>query len=156
MLAKSEIKLSLKDLNRDLTPIYKKAIERIRQKRHNEVDLAKRVLSWIFYAPRPMGVEEVQHALAVDPNQSYFDRDRLIDQETILSVCAGLITIDRERNIIRLSHQTVQEHLRSIQNDLFPKGQEYITKTCLTYLTFDLFAEQTDKSEKKVLELSLI
>ncbi|KFY22155.1 hypothetical protein V493_06811 [Pseudogymnoascus sp. VKM F-4281 (FW-2241)] len=155
MLSKSKIKLSLNNLSQDLGPIYEKAIAMIRQKRPDEFDLAKRVLSWIFYAPRPMGVEEVQHALAVESNQRYFDWDGLIDPETILSVCAGLIIIDRERNIMCLSHQTVQEHLQSIQNDFFPEGQEDITRTCLTYLCFDLFAAQTVKSEEKVLELSL-
>jgi ankyrin repeat protein len=69
-------------------------------------------------------------------------------------VCAGLITIDRESKVIHLVHQTVQEYLQHIQNDLFPAAQEYIAQTCFIYLLFDAFAIHGEMSNESIRTLT--
>jgi hypothetical protein len=64
--------------------------------------LAKRVLSWITYAVRPLSVKELQHALAVMPDTTELDPDDITDDEILTSICAGLVVIDEERNVIGL------------------------------------------------------
>ena len=60
------------------------------------------VLSWISFVVRPLSVEELQHALGVRPTHTDLRRGALPDKEIMVSVCAGLVVIDEESDIIRL------------------------------------------------------
>ena len=57
----------------------------------------------------------------------------------ITSVCAGLVTVDEESDIIRLVHYTTQEYFDQTWATWFPNGQADIAKTCVTYLSFKAF-----------------
>jgi hypothetical protein len=54
-------------------------------------------------------------------------------------VCAGLVTVDEESNIIRLVHYTTQECFERTQNDWFPNAETDVTIICVTYLSFRVF-----------------
>lgn len=56
-----------------------------------------------------------------------------------MSVCAGLVTVDGESNIVRLVHYTTQEYFLHIRDAWNPTAQQEITTICLTYLSFDPF-----------------
>ena len=112
--------------------------------------MANKVLSWISYAYRPLTVEELRCALAVTPGQPTFDEDAMTLESTLVSVCAGLVTIDPKSTIIRLVHYTTQEFFEKIRDSRFPTAQADITLTCLTYLSFDhpayfLFGRRSDE-----------
>lgn len=48
------------------------------------------------HAPkRPLTTIELQHGLAVKYGEPTFDKDNLTQVEDILSVCAGLVTVDK-------------------------------------------------------------
>jgi ankyrin repeat protein len=68
-------------------------------------------------------------------------RDNLSDIEDLVSVCAGLVTVEQESNIVRLVHYTTQEYLESILPERCPEAQQNITITCLTYLLFNVFKD---------------
>ena len=93
------------------------------------------------YAFRPLTVIEVQHALAVEPGNVNFDEDALPDEDVLVSVCAGLVTIDQESKIIRLVHYTAQEYFERISMARFPDARTSIATICLAYISFDVFAE---------------
>jgi hypothetical protein len=58
----------------------------------------------------------------------------------MVSSCAGLVTIDS--NIIRLVHYTTQEYFQRCGSKNFEDVQKDIIATsCLTYLSYDVFAE---------------
>ena len=61
------------------------------------------------------------------------------DVEDMVSVCAGLVTVDQESNIIRLVHYTTQEYFERIREAWNPYAQQEITSKCLTYLSFKTF-----------------
>jgi hypothetical protein len=86
---------------------------RIQGQQQGHQRLAKRILSWITCAKRPLTTLELQHALAVERGDSEFDKENLPEIEDIVSVCAGLVTVDEESDIIRLVHYTIQEYLRA-------------------------------------------
>jgi hypothetical protein len=90
--------------------VYKEAMERINSQVKDQEELAKQVLLWIICAKRPLTTAELQHALAVETSESQLDKDNLSEVEDIVSVCAGLVTIDEESDIIRLVHYTTQEY----------------------------------------------
>jgi hypothetical protein len=68
------------------------------------------VLSWIACAKRPITSSELRHALAVELDTSELDEENLPETGDIVSVCAGLVTVDEESDIIRLIHHTTQEY----------------------------------------------
>jgi ankyrin repeat protein len=135
-----DIRKALESLPKALDDIYDEAMRRVSSQDEEDAKLAKRVLAWIFYAFRPLTIIEVQHALAVEPGNVSFDGDALPDEDVLVSVCAGLVTIDQESNIIRLVHYTTQEYFERTQTSSFPHAQTDIAMTCITYLSFDVFA----------------
>ena len=108
---------------------------RISSQHADDVKVAHDVLSWIMYANRPLHIEEVQHALAIEPELTDIDGEALIDEGLLISVCMGLVTEDRDSKIIRLMHHTTQEHFERKGSQHFPDAQKNITATCLTYLS---------------------
>lgn len=68
--------------------------------------------------------------------------------EDIISACAGLVTIDKESNIIRLVHYTAQEYFEQVRLEWNPSALEEITLTCLTYLAFDTLRSGSCRTSK--------
>jgi hypothetical protein len=106
-----------------LAQAYKDAMERIDGQKPGFRLLAKKVLSWITFAKRSLTTSELQHALAVKPGDSELDKENLRYIEDMVSVCAGLVTVDEESKIIRLVHYTTQEYFERTQRDWFPDAQ---------------------------------
>jgi hypothetical protein len=87
-------------------------------------------------------VAELRHALAVEPGDDDLDEDGLYETEVMVSVCAGLVTVDEESSQIRLVHYTTQDYFEHIRIAQFPEAPSIIAQTCLTYLMFSPFAEK--------------
>jgi AraC-like DNA-binding protein len=134
-----ESKASIHDSAKALDQAYEQAMKRIEGQVADSYTLAKQVLSWITCAWTPLTTLELRHALAVEMNESELDEDNLPDIEDMVSVCAGLVTIDQQSDIIRLVHYTAQEYFERTQELWFPNAQNDLTRTCVTYLSFDAF-----------------
>ncbi|KAI9810381.1 MAG: hypothetical protein M1827_006267 [Pycnora praestabilis] len=107
------VRLALKRLLQKLNETYDKALKWIESQNEDDVRLAERILTWISFATRPLEVKEMQHAIAVmklEPGDTYIEKDRLPEEDLLLTVCAGIVIIDKESNIIRLVHYTTQEY----------------------------------------------
>ena len=72
---------------------YNDAMERINQQSKRRKDMAYRVLSWVSYAFRPLSLIELRCALAIREGMTEMDENDLDDEEFLISVCAGLVTI---------------------------------------------------------------
>ncbi|KAH7381270.1 ankyrin repeat domain-containing protein [Phaeosphaeria sp. MPI-PUGE-AT-0046c] len=118
---------------------YDEAIIRIDSQLPEDSTLAKNTLSWIFYARRPFTVNELCHALAVEIEDEELNVDNIPDIDDIVSVCAGLVTIDEEGQILRLVHYTTQEYFETTLENWVPGAQYSIAATCITYLCFKTF-----------------
>lgn len=116
----------------------------------NRVARAKSVLSWISYAKRQLTATELCTALAVELGSSELDGDNILDVEDLVSVCAGLVTVDEESNVIRLVHYTTQDYLEGIRERWYPAAQLEIASTCLTYLCFDEFRSGSCQSDTEI------
>ncbi|KFZ19348.1 hypothetical protein V502_03701, partial [Pseudogymnoascus sp. VKM F-4520 (FW-2644)] len=139
---KKEIRSTLKNLPKGSTALskaYDEAIERIEGQLPEESARAKRVLSWITYAERQLTTKELSHALAVEAGESELDEDNILEIEDMISVCAGLVAVDEESDVIRLVHYTTQEYFERVREAWNPKAQEEIASTCLTYLSYHTF-----------------
>ena len=120
---------------------YDEAIERINAQHPDQAVLAKKVISWVFYASRPLTMLELQHALAVEIGDSDLDVDNIPEEGLLLSVCNGLITYEKEGSVLALVHYTFQQYLEQKAENIFPEAQVEIVRTCLTYLSFDEFEQ---------------
>ncbi|KAH0493756.1 hypothetical protein TgHK011_000407 [Trichoderma gracile] len=92
-----------------LEQAYDEAMDRIDRQSPDQQRLGRNALEWITCAKRPLSQLELQHALAVEPGDTAFDPDNLREVDSIISLCAGLVTIDEESNVVRLVHYTTQE-----------------------------------------------
>ena len=145
-----DVRMTLNNLPKELDDTYDEAMKRIRSQDGGDVELAEKVLYWISYAVRPLTVSEIQHALATEPGDVGLDEEALPDEDLLVSVCAGLVTIDQKSNIIRLVHYTTQQYFERTRMVRFPDAQTIIATTCLTYLSFDVFAEGPCHSDKEM------
>ena len=142
------IKTALKALPRGsdaLDLACDQAMERIHDQKPGFSTLAKRVLSFIIYAIRPLRVSELQHALAVEIGEPTLDEENITDIREVVSVCAGLVLIG-QNDSLQLVHYTAQEYFKRFRSRYFPDARQNMAATCLTYLTLDKFKSGPCKS----------
>ncbi len=96
-----------------------------------------------------MTVDEIRCALAVESGDTDMDEEALPDEDLLVSVCAGLVTIDRDSNVIRFVHYTTQEYFERNRVDRFRTALTEIVRTCLIYLSFNKFADGYCKTDKE-------
>ena len=111
-------------------------MERIKAQDTDSRELAEHVLSWIICAKRHLITLELQLALAVEIGKPKLDKGNLTQIEDMVSVCAGLVTVDEETNIIRLVHYTTQEYFERTRGKWFQNAETSIAAICVTYLSF--------------------
>jgi ankyrin repeat protein len=97
------------------------------------------ILTWTHLGKRTLKVVELQHALAVKPEDTSFDPEGISSEEALVECCLGLAVIETETSTIRLTHFTLREYFDKHWQDheLFPSGHSTIAATCLSYLEFD-------------------
>lgn len=111
---------------------YGEAIKRIRYQPPQLQALARCVLMWLTHAGCELRIPELQHPLAVRKSED-FDEDRIVDAEDMVSVCAGLVTIDSTTQVIRFVHYTTREFFEG-EKIWFPTARMHVATTCLAYL----------------------
>jgi ankyrin repeat protein len=102
------------------------------------------VLAWIVYAKRTLQAYELQIALGVEFGKRKLDPDSCPDVDMMVSVCAGLATIDESAGTIRLVHYTAQTFFDNETSRLFPLAETEMTKICTTYLSLKEPADSRD------------
>ncbi|KAK8126836.1 uncharacterized protein PG998_002595 [Apiospora kogelbergensis] len=131
---------------------YEGAMHRIESQLPGQVRRAKQVLAWIICAKRPLHKLELQHALAVKLDEPALDPENCPQIGHLVSICAGLVTVDEQSGIIRLVHYTTQDYFDSTKARWFPDAELEITAICTNYLSFDSFAAghcETDEDVEK-------
>ena len=152
-----DFELALENLPIGLDEIYKQAKRRIESQGEKYKRLAKKVLSWVVYTQRPLSIAELQHAVAIQAGKMDLNGKSIPSVGVIRSICAGLITIDTQNDAVRLVHYTAQEYLERTSKDWFPEAETYITMTCVTYLSFEIFESgfcQTDEEFEERLQIN--
>ena len=138
-----KIKLALESMPHELDELYRQTVDRIRRQPGDDGELGMRVLSWVTHAKRPLRVEEIQHALAVETDEdedppSQLDFDNILSPQTLTDLCAGLVVIEPSSRIIRLVHYTTQEFFDRERQTFFADTEHEISRVCLTYLFYDV------------------
>jgi ankyrin repeat protein len=121
---------------------YDKSIQRIKDK-SGDADWAMDILAWIYFAQRPLRIRELQHVLAVRLGallaadlEEYEPKG-----QSFVDDCEGLVVVNRQSETITLAHPTIRDYLDSASPRIFKDPEVEITRTCLTYLSYDVFSE---------------
>ncbi len=134
------LRRALETLPEKLDDTYDRTWQRIQSQSRSKVDCANQILSWVIFAQRPIGLEELRCALAVELQDSYLDEEALPERGYLLSVCGGLIVISEDKETVRFIHYTTQEYFQRTAHPGFSSAQAYLASICITYLSFSTFA----------------
>jgi hypothetical protein len=139
---------------------YDAAMERTCAQGKGSSEMTKRILAWILWAYRPLSTLELLHALAVEPGDTEIDEDNILETEQILTICAGLVTIDEQSDQVRFIHYTTQEYLQRNHGMRLPDGKIEIARSCTAYLSIDGLAvnpcSSTEAHEHRLKEFALL
>lgn len=118
--AKNDLAVSrcLNSLPRDLEGTYERILNSIEK---DYVDDVRRILTLLCFSSRPLTVDELLHAHAVDlAEPAHLEFGRMLDLDGLEDICLGLIevrpsTTDRlaEAWTVHIAHYSVQEYLQS-------------------------------------------
>lgn len=127
---------ALKSVPTNVSDAYEDILVRIENAQHKDVTLE--ILSWLYYARRPLLMDELREILSVRPGDTDLSPDYLDTPEQVVQYCQSLILFEQESGIVRFSHYTVEEFLSKKAGMLSPTVE--LGKSCLNYLMFDEFA----------------
>jgi hypothetical protein len=139
--------MALASLPKEINAAYEGEMARLKRNGDGDFEIAKRALSWIYWAKRPLAMRELQEAIAIVPIEDIetcdeesrdLDPESITDPEFILDCCGSLILWDDRADIVGFSHYTVSEFFAA-QPDGNIESELYVAQCCLTYLCFDIF-----------------
>src|SRR5205809_2265386 len=110
--SKADIRDKLNQLTGVLPIEYDRNLERIKQSPARS-KLAFRVFSWLLASQRPLHIDELREALAIDLQDDHLQEDRKPSKVIILDSCLGLIRVSQSSETVEFYHFTVKEHIQS-------------------------------------------
>jgi ankyrin repeat protein len=123
----------------ELNKTYDQAMQRIDGQPGKHRELAYKILIWVIHTKRALSTWEIRDALAIKPGQPSLNYKYRPELETINSLCAGLITVDANSEIVRLVHYTTKEYFTKKQ--VFPNADAMLAEACITCIAFDAFQD---------------
>lgn len=130
------VKRAMSLLPKEVTDSYDEVMRRIQGQGPDELKLARKTLYWIIKAAMPLTLPALQHALAVEPEDSLLDHDSIPSEDLLISVCARMVVMRPDSRLVELVHYTAQEYLDRKAREYFPEAHEDMLRTCITYLSF--------------------
>ena len=136
-----DLRQALQDLSGKADKIYSTLMSRIQDQPGEDRLLAMQVISWVFYAQRPLKIAELLQALAArkSDDESMLDNYQT-DIAMVVRVTLGLVYAESSEGAVRLVHRTAHEYLEHDGRNLFPDAQIDITLNTLKYLGFKAFS----------------
>ncbi|KAF8858973.1 hypothetical protein BDZ45DRAFT_621579, partial [Acephala macrosclerotiorum] len=148
----TKIQMALKTLPSKLEATYQDTLERIRRQAEPDNFLGIKILQWVAMTKRHLHFVELCQALAIewDENEEppqLLDKENILDADSILDVCGGLVVIEPASQLVRLVHLTVEEFFRR-NPSVLAGAHDTIFKTSLIYLCFNDVREEMEKASE--------
>ncbi|KAI9830344.1 MAG: hypothetical protein M1819_005725 [Sarea resinae] len=129
-----------------LDSMYDRTMQVLEARYAREKELVSKIFSFLAVALRPLGVSELQAALALYPGQSIDPSNYISNfEDSIIVLCGGLVEV-RPDKTVRFIHLSVNDFLTS--NAAVQKQNYFqieialahlsLAKVCLSYLTYDM------------------
>ncbi|KAI1057209.1 hypothetical protein LB507_001457 [Fusarium sp. FIESC RH6] len=125
---------TLNKRERGLDEQYDEAMRRIQDQEPERKALAMKILTWIVHAEKPLTMQMLKHALAVREDCDELDKNYIPRSETILSLCAGLVTVEKDW-VALFAGLVTGEKVRDVGNVWFADAEAEMIITCGTYLS---------------------
>ncbi|CAP62321.1 uncharacterized protein PODANS_0_150 [Podospora anserina S mat+] len=145
------IRSALTNLPRTLQETYIRILQRIEDEHPEDVEIVRKILSWLVRGIRNLSLEELAEAISIEPDNGEESMDFNAvdtDPEDMLELLGGLVTVSPDR-FVSLAHFSVKEFLVSEDicktKPLFCvakyETESTLASVCLTYLCYDDFAK---------------
>ncbi|KAE8160965.1 hypothetical protein BDV40DRAFT_313437 [Aspergillus tamarii] len=146
----AEIRSALATLPKGLEETYGRCIGRIQER------CAIKALKWVSFATRPLHIEELREAVAIDLEDTQWSAEEMTQKDTLIACCENLVVADRADGCVRFAHSSVKQYLDkcrggNVQEKLIPEyptpeqGDRECGELCVTYLSFSDFSLQLSK-----------
>jgi len=93
---------SLDEMPTTLNETYQVILDRIALGNEEDQSLAHRALLWVVNAARFLKVDELLEVLGTDLETATFDHDLCTREEILLTVCLGLLHVEKETHTVHL------------------------------------------------------
>lgn len=133
--------------------MFEEILEDIKRQSKDRFNLAMKTLTWLAHAKRPMLVKELCQALTISPGDSCLRDINLVQPNSILDSCLGLVVIDHASSVISLRHSSIGEFLRYQSDIQGYTNDHYLVRTCLTSLLFGHFDNDNFTGEEMAVQL---
>ncbi|KAL8664144.1 MAG: hypothetical protein Q9202_003328 [Teloschistes flavicans] len=131
------LKQAVRNLSGTLDDLYDNAMQRVHATPSPEFRvLAEKALHWVAFTYRPLRVKKLLVALAIEPGEECFDPDGCPSVGLVLDICAGLLILDEQSEVVRLVHYTLQDYFNAPAETRYRDGHRFIARACMTYLNF--------------------
>ncbi|KAH6907848.1 ankyrin repeat-containing domain protein [Coprinopsis sp. MPI-PUGE-AT-0042] len=138
-----DVEKTLRDFPPRIEDVYQRTWERILDQTPNKTLLAKNVLVWVLCATRSLTIGEMRHVVAACPETSRFDRSRLVDEATLMSLCRGLVNVEEETKVVRFVHYTAKDVVKLLISESSPHPHSIPALFCMALLTQCGFQQAT-------------
>ncbi|KAI9767041.1 MAG: hypothetical protein M1840_006000 [Geoglossum simile] len=147
-----DIRKAIGNLPKDLPETYERALTKIDSARTAQV--VQKIFRWVAAAKRPLSLEELREAIAIQPGQPSLQSEALENETSrLIPYCGNLIVFDEEDQAVQFAHHTIKQFLltesRNPSLDGFhfglPRANYDIGEVCVTYLNFSDFQRQLAK-----------
>jgi hypothetical protein len=146
-ISDANIRASLASLPSGLPETYQQILLRI--KTESTAKTVSKIFQWVAVSTRPMNLEELREAIAIDSADASFQRDRLVNQlDRLVSWCGDLVTLDEDELVVQFAHHSIKDFLTSSgsrQSGFLFKlssADNIAGVACITYLNFSDFEQQ--------------
>ncbi|KAH6890197.1 hypothetical protein BKA70DRAFT_873758 [Coprinopsis sp. MPI-PUGE-AT-0042] len=141
------VEKTLEDFPRQIEDVYQRTWKRIEAQAPETAVIAKNALIWVLCATRSLKIEELCHAVATCPVTHKFDRNRLVDEATLMALCRGLVSVEEETNIVRFVHYTAKDVVKRLISESSPFPDSLPALACMALLTERGFQQTTLEDE---------
>ncbi|KAK5093560.1 hypothetical protein LTS08_008884 [Lithohypha guttulata] len=134
-----ETRDALRALPNKISDYYAQAFQRIEKQVESNQILAKKAISYVQCARRPLTAVELTQALSLQPNAADLNEKLDYDREVVLAVCLRLLHFNKVTTAFTLVHGTLNTYLNEHPQHLLPDFKTYFARICLTSLMLEPF-----------------
>lgn len=86
---------ALDELPSGVDQMYEHTLNRIKAQSSEDEVIAWKTFMWLLYAREPLTTRQIQIALCISVEREAFDADDEVPVATILSICGGMVTVEK-------------------------------------------------------------
>ena len=121
-------------LPKELDSTYDEALARIDEQNEEDKQLARRMLTWVTASFHQLSIKQLQMAFAISVESLGISQAAFVDEEILISVCCGLVAVEKESGMVGFIHDTVRDYFDRIRDSYLTNSHRDIAITCLVAL----------------------